>query len=328
DFAKAYNLFAEFYKYVENPLLSQYTINNDFLEKDSAQLRSLNKLLVASGCSIDDIKTACIDHANNGRGMDAKEKIEHGIKTKIEEGFNNFYKQEEYVRVIAAINKTRLSLYIKTGRPILSVSERSQGLKWYLNLYIDILANNLEKKNVVFLIDEPGVYLHVDAQKKVLDLFDELAKDNNQIVYTTHSPFMLNEHRLDRIRAIQKDATGNSEIITSILSEKIVGSSKSESLSPLISSLGMKVYQNIGMAENNMNVITEGYFDAIYLDTMSKKLEVKNMKFIPSIGASKSVYLSSIMWGWGLPFKVLFDSDKAGREGRKSILKAYAYEAN
>lgn len=327
-FANAYNLLPKFYKYDENPLLSQYTINKEFLEKDSSQLQSLNKLLMASGCNIDDIKTACINNPNDGRGMEAKEKIKNGIKTKIEENFNNFYKQEEHVRIIVDISRNRLSLYIQTGGPILSVSERSQGLKWYLNLYVDILANNLEGKNVVFLIDEPGVYLHVDAQKKVLELFDDLTKDNNQVVYTTHSPFMLNENRIDRIRTIQKDTNGNSEIITSVISEKIVDASKSESLSPLVSSLGMKLYQNLGMSEYNMNVITEGHSDAIFLDAMSKKLGIEGMKFIPSIGASKSVYLTSILWGWGLRFKVLFDSDKAGRDGRKAVLKAYAFEVD
>ncbi|MFD2829497.1 AAA family ATPase [Corticicoccus populi] len=325
-FERAYNMFPKFYKYVENSLLSEYKVSNDFLEKDSPSLGSLKNLLIASGCSIDDIRTACIDHPDNGRGMDAKEKIKNSIKTKVEKGFNDFYKQEENVSILADMSRNRFSLYIKTDGPILSVSERSQGLKWYLNLYVDILANNLENENIIFLIDEPGVYLHVDAQKKVLELFDDLSRDDNQIVYTTHSPFMLNENRLDRIRTVQKNTKGSSQIITSILSEKIDGLSKSESLSPLISALGMKIYQNIGMTELNMNIITEGYSDAIYLDVMANKINIKGMKFIPSIGASNVVYLTNILWGWGFQFKALFDSDNAGVNGRKAILKSYGFK--
>lgn len=128
---------------------------------------------------------------------------------------------------------------------------------------------------VVFLIDEPSVYLHVDVQKKVLELFDELSREN-QVIYTTHSPFMLYENRIDRIRAIQKNQEGYSEIVTSVMSEKIVRTSQSETLSPLVSALGMKLYQNLRVSDSKLNVMTEGFSDAIYLDVMSMKLGVKN----------------------------------------------------
>ena len=48
--------------------------------------------------------------------------------------------------------------------------------KWYLNLFIDILANDLKDSNVIFLLDEPGVYLHVNAQRELLRLFYDLCK--------------------------------------------------------------------------------------------------------------------------------------------------------
>lgn len=321
-FSRLYDLFPVFYHYKENMLLNHYNVTNEFFEKDSEQLRSLTKLITAAGCKIQDVKDACIYHPHDGIGMDAKRRIERGIKNKIEKGFNQFYKQDEYVEVMVDLKPNLLSIYVNTSGPTTLLSERSDGLKWFLNMYIDILVNNLEDKNVVFLIDEPGVFLHVDAQKKVLELFDELSREN-QIIYTTHSPFMLDENRIDRIRVMQKNREGYSEIISSVMSEKIAGKSNSETLSPLVSALGMKLYQNLGMDKDKLNVITEGFTDAIYLSTMSKILEINHMKFVPSIGASKVVYLANILWAWGFPFKVLFDWDNAGREGRKKVLGVY-----
>jgi len=44
-------------------------------------------------------------------------------------------------------------------------------------------------ENAILLLDEPGLYLHAHSQS---DLLVHFAKDfKNQILYTTHSPFMV-----------------------------------------------------------------------------------------------------------------------------------------
>ena len=80
-------------------------------------------------------------------------------------------------------------------------------------MYIQIVSktNSSDIENYIILIDEPGVYLHVNAQKEVLTLFEDLAAKNNQIIYTTHSPFMIYENKPYRTRMIIKDENGNSK---------------------------------------------------------------------------------------------------------------------
>ena len=79
----------------------------------------------------------------------------------------------------------------------MSFSERTNGLRWYISLFIDILAQKNNRENpILFLLDEPGVYLHVNAQKKILELFQDLTKTKNQVIYTTHSPYMINEDEI------------------------------------------------------------------------------------------------------------------------------------
>lgn len=323
-FTSAYEFIPIFYKYTENNLLSHYSLTEKFFVEKGKGYKSLEKFLIAAECDIEDVKTACVTHYNAGPGMDAKRKIENGIQKNIVSGFNRFYKQEESVSIDISIGRNSFSIFVRTNEgSSINISERSEGLKWYLNLYIDILSNNLIDKNLLFLIDEPGIQLHVDAQKRVLELFEEFASEKNQVIYTTHSPFMINEDRIDQIRVMQKNKLGHSEIITSVLAGVIPGDSKSESLSPLINALGMKLYQNIGMTNIGVNIITEGHSDAIYLSTMAKKLKIDGMKFIPSKGASQIIHLVSILWGWGFPYKILLDSDEAGRIAEDSIKKVY-----
>ena len=69
----------------------------------------------------------------------------------------------------------------------MSFSERSNGLKRYFSLFIDTKAKIDNNRPTLYLLDEPGVYLHVKAQKELLQYFNHLCNDGNQVVYTTHS---------------------------------------------------------------------------------------------------------------------------------------------
>jgi predicted ATP-dependent endonuclease of OLD family len=61
-------------------------------------------------------------------------------------------------------------------------------------------SNN--KKQLVLLVDEPGVSLHARAQEDVLKVFDDI-KDRIQVIYTTHSPHLVEINRLHRL-AVQR----------------------------------------------------------------------------------------------------------------------------
>ena len=64
-------------------MLNQYTINPKFLEEESEELTSLNKFLKAAKCTIEDLRTACLDNSLDGWGMDAQDRIRNGIKENI-----------------------------------------------------------------------------------------------------------------------------------------------------------------------------------------------------------------------------------------------------
>ena len=209
---------------------------------------------------------------------------------------------------------------------ICSFSERSNGLRWYLNTFIDAKANDVADSNVLYLLDEPGIFLHVNAQKELLQLFNHLANKGNQIVYTTHSPYMLDTSgdSVHRIRAVVKNEKGNTSIYKTAYDSRISPISQKDTLAPIISALGMNLYDTFGPAKDKLNIVTEGMSDYIYLCTMAKVLNIDMDKYVivPSVGASNCVNICSILHGWGCRYIALFDYDKAGVETGGEVMRA------
>ncbi|MFR5267411.1 ATP-dependent nuclease [Clostridium sp.] len=210
------------------------------------------------------------------------------------------------------------------------LTERSNGLRWYLDLFIDAKANNLPNRNVVYLLDEPGVSLHVNAQKELLTLFEHLSQDDYQVVYTTHSPYMLDiEKGIQRIRAVVKDNLGYSNIYKTAYDSRINPDSQKDTLAPIIAALGMNLNDTFGPTKDKINIVVEGMSDYIYINTMIKVLE-KNMNdfnIIASTGASNIMNICSILNGWGCKFLAVFDYDdegvRFGEKLRKELLLEY-----
>jgi predicted ATPase len=78
-----------------------------------------------------------------------------------------------------------------------NLDERSRGFQWFFSFYIAFFADTQggAAEAAVLLLDEPGLHLHACAQADLLAHFEQ--DFGNQIIYTTHSPFMVPTHRLD-----------------------------------------------------------------------------------------------------------------------------------
>ena len=171
------------------------------------------------------------------------------------------------------------------------------------------------------MLDEPGVYLHVNAQKELLNLFNDLTTEKNQIVYTTHSPYMINNKDLLNVRAIDKDDKGITRIHKNIYSQNLSSDSKMETISPLVKAIGADFRFNIGPS-SIFNIVTEGISDYIYMQTFIKYFNIANPpSVIPLAGVTNANKVISILIGWGADFKILFDYDKAGFDEHKKIIK-------
>lgn len=319
-YLKPYNLLPEIFYYEESLLKNGYNLNIDFFEKGTGSDIAIENFINATKCSKNIFRQATTA-TNIGEKQDAKEKIQEAVKEEIETPFNNFYKQEK-VKISISIEGTILRILIKTIGRNMQLSERSNGLRWYLNLFVALRANLNKSNNVIFLMDEPGVHLHVDAQKELLSLFTDLSKKENQVIYTTHSPTMIDARKLYQIRAIENKKI-STIIHNTVNGDKIEGSSKKETLSPLLHAIGMSLNANLGINPDRINVITEGITDAIYLNAMADYFNESHFAFIASIGAGNTPLLASILSGWGESYKILLDGDKQGNIVFRTLSNKY-----
>ena len=245
-----------------------------------------------------------------------RKKINRMVDEKINRPFNDFY-QTETIILDLSFNAGNVSFTVQSeeGETLL-LSERSNGLRWYLETFIDAQANDANGCNIVYLLDEPGTSLHVNAQRELLDLFQHLAGKGNQVVYTTHSPYMLDleAEGVHRIRAVVKNKEGYSYVYKTAYDARIAPDSQKDTLAPIISAIGMNLNDTFGPAKDKLNIVTEGTSDYIFLNTMAKILEIDTEKYaiIPAVGASNCVHICSILQGWGCRYIALFDYDDAG----------------
>lgn len=242
------------------------------------------------------------------------------IRTNFVEKFNKFYNQE-VIDMVVNFNSHIMTLAIKTKGKFLPIEERSNGLKWYINIFVQLMFRDLieNSKNKIILLDEPGVYLHSIAQKELLSLLYDLSTRDNQVIYTTHSPAMINFDRIQNIRAIEKDDNGNSCIYNKISEFPIGSKSKYETITPIINAMGYKMKYNIGTNNKKKNIIVEGITDYLYLQSYMHIKKIKDYNVIASTGADNIPAISSILYGWGCKFVIVLDNDKKGRSVYDSI---------
>ncbi|MGN1384464.1 MAG: ATP-dependent nuclease [Clostridia bacterium] len=245
--------------------------------------------------------------------------------------FNKFYKQED-VKLKVNFDIDSLNFVVKTNNKYLNLSERSNGLKWYLNMYIQLLAKTqkYDIENYVVLLDEPGVYLHVNAQKEILNLFEDFTSKDNQIIYTTQLPTMIYQNDLYRTRTIIKDDLGNSNIGNRYYSLPHKMSSKKETITPILTAIGMNMgYSFTSMDSKKVNIITEGISDYNYLKAfLMQKQYKKEYNIIPSCGVDNIHNIISILIGWGYKYKILIDQDKEGRKQYKILINKLLVDLN
>lgn len=151
----------------------------------------------------------------------------------ITEQIRRVWSQEPTIEIKLNVNGRVLYIDISDDTTVFDTPEsRSLGFRWYLSFYINFIARTFEAKanEYMFLIDEPGIHLHPAGQKDLTRVFEDLAV-KNQLMYTTHSPFMINREHPERVRLVHKDKEGT----------KIDSQAYRENWKPLRTKIGLTV---------------------------------------------------------------------------------------
>jgi len=245
----------------------------------------------------------------------------------LEEDFKGYWKQDRIDLRLEWSIDNKLAFYFyetRKKRPVpFKLSQRSKGLQWFLSFYLTIAAECEEYKSII-LIDEPGLFVHAKAQEDILDVLKDRSK-KNQIVFTTHSPYLIDPNRLDRVRLVVKDLkiqkrkrqyTQKGTKIYSLTKEVNIDK---DTLTPIITAIGLDISRSLTIAAEN-NIIVEGPSDYFYLQATLKFCKInlpkglKQFHIIPCTGANNIPSIISILFGWGLNFAVVLDNDQKGKK--------------
>lgn len=208
----------------------------------------------------------------------------------------------------------------------IELDQRSAGMQYFFSFYtVFIVEAEAAHVNSILLLDDPGLYLHGTAQAKVVEFLGKLSEDN-QVLYTTHSPFMVDVNHLERARAVYEDEDGTTKV-----SEDVWPRDK-DSLFPLQAALGYQLAQ--GLFISKRQIIVEGLTDLWLLKALDQALRSMgrtglrpDVVIVPCAGVSKLLPLASMLVGHDVEVAALLDGDEPGRrEGKKLVDKLLAGE--
>jgi len=307
----------------------------DVGQKEAAKARTLRVLFAFVGLNAEEIlelgKEPSAEPSHIESAADKKTQraiLLDSASARLTTEFRKFWKQGEYTFEIRA-DGTLLRIWVSDSiRPQkIELEGRSAGLQWFLSFFLVFLVeSDGEHKNAVLLLDEPGLSLHPIAQLDLSAFFAGLA-ETNQLLYTTHSPFLLDYDNLARARKVYVDSAGTSRV-TSDLGMERDGSKRGAGYT-VFAAIGIGVAESVllGCAP----VIVEGPSDQHYLTAMKAILIAKglisparDLVFPPAGGVSGVKAIASILMGRNnrLP-AVLLDSDSAGTRFTTTLRSEY-----
>ena len=206
----------------------------------------------------------------------------------------------------------------------LTPAQRSKGFTWFLSFYLQLKAESKDTDKLIILVDEPGLYLHSKAQSDIKNLFEELA-EKDQILYSTHSPYLIDADKLNRVRLVINNrelGTIIEKITTRRADGKIV-----DALKPIIDAMGMETAHYFTPADKK-NVIVEGISDFYYFHAMRNILgENGEYSILPSMGVGNVHLLMELCIGWGLEWVIIMDDERQSDRAFKKISEKFPEEA-
>lgn len=239
--------------------------------------------------------------------------------------FKEWWKQGEYkFRFEADGDYFRIwvSDIIRTDEVALEL--RSTGLQWFISFYLIFLVESQEEhKGAILLLDEAGLTLHPLAQKDLAVFFDNLSQ-GNQIINTTHSPFIVDTSNIDRCRVVYMDKNGYTVASSNLRQGSDALNEKS--IYAVHAALGLSVSDVL--LQGCQAIVVEGPSDQFYLNAIKgflirEKLisPEQEIVFVPSGGVKGVPGVVSMISSKedDIPYLII-DSDKSGEDAKKKLL--------
>lgn len=234
--------------------------------------------------------------------------------------------------------KVFLEFEIKEGDSVYLITERSLGFRWFFCflLFTQFRAYRKSQKNTLFLFDEPASNLHSKAQIQLLKSFAKITEHGGTIIYSTHSPYMINAQWLENAFIVRNDGLKYEEPEseyeyssreTNIKVQRyrtFVGENpdKETYFQPILDTLdyvpnNLEFIPDALMVEGKNDFYILKYFESLITDSDNP------LGILPGAGAGGLDPLISLYLGWGRKFAIILDDDDAGRKAKEKYIKEW-----
>ncbi len=193
------------------------------------------------------------------------------------------------------------------------ISDRSKGFYWFFNFVMKLEFNPkfvTDTEHTIYLLDEPGSYLHAFAQQKLCHKLRQLS-DRHRVIYCTHSHYLLDPETIPINSIVVADKDGNGAVsLVPITSYKGAASEKRSALQPVLDALQIKPFA-LDLISKRTTVIAEGIYDYFALELFRND---RSISVLPSVGADSIKFYISLMIAWQVDFRALWDNDDEGKK--------------
>lgn len=258
-------------------------------------------------------------------GLEHHQAIEDA-ENRIETRLNDAWSQKD-IRINLRYNESEnsLNLFVQDDleeqeRTLTQLSQRSEGFQWFFSFYVNLLAETSTDEDgyKILLLDDPAVHLHPSGKQDWLDSLEEVAKED-QVIYTSHSPYLIEKQYPSRIRTVQ-DSPDGTQISADIFD------ADTGTFEPLRNALGIDLSSSPFISEGQ--VLVEGPSEYYILTAVGAYFENElerqfidwnKVSIMPVRGANDAIGKASWLASENIEYAVLLDSDEEGQDVQQRI---------
>lgn len=269
--------FAEFFR-----MDGKVSMSDLAKQKNAGTLTMRQRIFIAL---LELVRTSPEDLNNIGKFEELKAELE-AVSVRLSQEIFDYWSQNKYLEVEFDFAHARpedpppfnegwvFHTRIENTRHRVSVSfdERSAGFTWFFSflVWFSQLKSNYGERLIV-LLDDPGLSLHARAQADLLRYIKEKLSPHYQVIYTTHSPFMIDPDDLpSSVRTVEDVVTEEGEIQGTKVGDKVLATDP-DTIFPLQAALGYDITQTLFVGKHNL--LVEGPSDLLYLKWFSRTLQ-------------------------------------------------------
>ena len=207
------------------------------------------------------------------------------------------------------------------------ISDRSKGFYWFFNFVMKLEFNpkisvSTKEAGSIYLLDEPGSYLHAFAQRKLCLKLRQLS-EKNVVIYCTHSHYLLDPETIPIGSIVVADKDDKSEIkLTKMIDYRGTIEGNRSALQPVLDALMIRPYA-LDLIQTRLTVIVEGIYDYFSLELFRSD---RPISILPSVGAGSIKFYISLMVAWQIKFRALWDNDDEGRRKLEEATELFGSE--